>query len=112
MQIIVIGFNVILASYCLVWARRLWLFRLSLQRSTQVLLLTEMAIHDALKDAPSLIAQGQFNLRQWNQFLAQLGFAIRQGRIVLAWARQGQRLGGIMISLSWRWRCFKVRSSS
>ena len=104
MQIIVIGFNVILASYCLVWARRLWLFRLSLQRSAQVLLFTEMVVHDALKDAPILIAQGQFNLRQWNQFLSQLGLAVRQGMTVLAWARQSQRFGLLMLSQSWRWR--------
>lgn len=112
MQIIVIVLNVILASYCLAWARRLWLFRLSLQRSTQVLQLTEMVVHDTLKDAPTLISQGQFNLRQWNQFLSQLRLVVGQGMTVLAWARQSQRLGLIILAQSWRWRSPKRRSQS
>lgn len=112
MQIIVICLNVILASCCLVWARRLWLFRLSLQRWTQVLLLTEMAVHEALKDAPLLIAQGQFSLRQWNQVLSQLGLAVRQGMTMLVWARQSQRLGSLILFQSSRLRWFKARTSN
>ena len=69
MQTTVIVLNIILASCCLALAWRLWRFRLSLKRSTQVLVLTEQVVHETLRDAPELITQGQFNLRQWNLFL-------------------------------------------
>lgn len=100
MPTIVIVSNIILASCCLAVAWRLWRFRLSLKRSTQVLVWTEQVVHETLTDAPELIAQGQFNLHQWNLFLDQLGTAIHQGQSVLALLRQGQRLGMIAVNRS------------
>ena len=97
MQIIVIILNVILAGGCLWLARRIWLFRQSLKRSTQALLFTEMVVHETLRDAPDLITQGKFNIRQWNQFLSQLGPAIYQGKMILTWAQWGQRFGTILL---------------
>ena len=102
MPTIVIIFNIILASCCVAFAWRLWRFRRALKRSTQVLVLTEQTVHETLRDAPALIAQGQFNLHQWNLFLEQLGRAIRQGQSVLALMHQGQRLG--IIAMTWRTR--------
>ena len=102
MPTIVIVFNIILASCCLIFAWRLWRFRLSVKRSTQVLVLTEQMVHETLKDAPEQIAQGQFNLRQWNLFLEQLGTSIHQGKSILALMRQGQRLGIMAVTRSGR----------
>ena len=112
MPTIVIVFNIILASGCLLVALRLWRFRLSLKRSTQVLVLTEQVVHETLKDAPELIAQGQFNLQQWNLFLAQLGASIQQGQAVLALMRQGQRLGTMAVTQRGRLSLGRLRKRS
>ena len=97
MQTVVIIFNVTLACCCLAVARWIWVFRLSLRRTTQVLLAADMIAHDTLRDAPNHIAQGQFTIQQWQLFLSQLSPAIAQGKVILGWAKLAQTIG----TLTW-----------
>lgn len=73
------------------------MFRLSLKRSTQVLVMAEIMAHETLQDAPEQILQGQFNLRQWNQFLSQLDPAIAQGKAILGWLKLSQSIAKIVL---------------
>ena len=109
MPIIVIIFNVTLACCCLVVARQIWLFRLSLRRSTQALILTEMVVHEVLQDAPVQISRGELTVKQWNQFLAQLGPAVQQGRDLMTWVQRSRSFGTIVLGQVWTVRSNKAK---